>query len=155
MAGALDTVHATAIAVNGRAALITGPSGAGKSDLALRCLTLGTSPMLPYPACLIADDRVVVERIANQVMASAPATIAGKLEVRGIGIIEVEPGPPAPIRLIVELVEHQVAARFPDPCPTKIILGLHVPVLQIAAFEAAGPQKVLIALQTASLPAVC
>ena len=80
MAGALDTVHATAIAVNGRAALITGPSGAGKSDLALRCLTLGASPMLPHEARLIADDRVIIERVENQLMASAPAAISGKLK---------------------------------------------------------------------------
>ncbi len=155
MDGALETVHATAIAVNGHAALITGPSGAGKSDLALRCLTLGTSAMLPHAARLIADDRVILERVGDQLMASAPAAIAGKLEVRNIGIVEIEPGLPAPIRLVVELGGSQRAARLPDPWPTKIILGLHVPVLQIAAFDAAAPQKVMIALQTASIPAVC
>lgn len=111
--------------------------------------------MLPYAACLIADDRVVIERVDNQLMASAPAAIAGKLEVRGIGIIELAPSPPAPVRLIVELVGPGGAARFPDPWPMKIILGLQVPVLQIAAFEAAAPQKVIIALETATLPAVC
>ena len=111
--------------------------------------------MLPHEARLIADDRVIIERVENQLMASAPAAISGKLEVRGIGIVEIEAGPPAPVRLVVELLPGgQEAARFPDPWPVKIISGLHVPVLQIAAFEAAAPQKVLIALQTASLPTV-
>ena len=154
MDGAHETVHATAISVNGQAALITGPSGAGKSDLALRCLTLGTSPMLPHAARLIADDRVILTRVGDQLMASAPPAIAGKLEVRNIGIVELEPGPTAAIRLVVELVGSQTL-RLPDPWPAKIILGLHVPLLQLAAFEAAAPQKVLIALQTACLPAVC
>lgn len=155
MAGGHDTLHATAIAVDGRAALIIGSSGAGKSDLALRCLTMAPSPTLPHAARLIADDRVIVERSGNQLLASAPAALLGKLEVRSIGIFEVEPSPPAPVRLVVELTSPQATARYPDPWPTKMILGLHVPILRISAFEAAAAQKVLIALQTPSLPAVC
>src|SRR6476646_10534471 len=55
-------VHATAIAVGDACALIRGGSGAGKSDLALRCLTLGSSSVLPEPVHLVSDDQVLIKR---------------------------------------------------------------------------------------------
>ena len=62
MAAAPETIHATCIAVGGRAVLLRGPSGSGKSDLALRCLTLAPTPLTPLAAQLVADDRVVLRR---------------------------------------------------------------------------------------------
>jgi len=55
-----DTQHGTAIAVSGRAALIVGPSGAGKSDLALRCLAVAPTALIPAAAQLVGDDRVII-----------------------------------------------------------------------------------------------
>ena len=62
--------------------LITGPSGSGKSDLALRLLDRGFT--------LVSDDQTIVRRDGDRLLASAPPTIAGKLEIRGIGIVEME-----------------------------------------------------------------
>ena len=62
--------------------LITGPSGSGKSDLALRLLDRGFT--------LVSDDQTIVRRDGDRLIASAPPTIAGKLEIRGIGIVEME-----------------------------------------------------------------
>ncbi|HJZ14329.1 MAG TPA: hypothetical protein VJ251_02575, partial [Stellaceae bacterium] len=76
-------VHATAIAIDGRAVLLRGPSGAGKSDLALRLIDGG--------ARLVADDQAELRRAGERVMVRAPAEIAGLIEVRGIGILQVEP----------------------------------------------------------------
>src|SRR3954467_1212574 len=77
-----ETVHASTVASEGRAVLITGPSGSGKSDLALRLLDRGFT--------LVSDDQTLLKRSGTRLIASAPPTIVGKLEVRGIGIIDLE-----------------------------------------------------------------
>lgn len=154
MAGGLELVHATAIVCAGRAALIIGPSGSGKSDLALRCLTLPPSPLIPHTAALIADDQVLLERLGALLMASSPANLSGLIEVRGLGILKVSAAPAAPVALAVELTGPGVTERLPDPWPTLSFLGQKVPVLRLWAFESAAAQKVLIALSGALIPPV-
>src|SRR5204862_778830 len=88
-----ETVHASTVAKDGRALLITGPSGSGKSDLALRLLDRGFT--------LVSDDQTIVKKDGARLVATAPPTLAGKLEVRGIGIVEVERVDNMPIALIV------------------------------------------------------
>ena len=78
-----ETIHASTVANDGRAVLITGPSGSGKSDLALRLLDRGFA--------LVSDDQTMVKRDGDRLLATAPPNIAGKLEIRGIGIVEMEP----------------------------------------------------------------
>src|SRR5689334_23520913 len=56
LAEASENVHATAIALGGNAALIRGAPGSGKSDLALRCLAIAPTALVPCPASLVADD---------------------------------------------------------------------------------------------------
>src|SRR3954454_8456456 len=77
-----ETVHASTVAIDGRAVLVTGPSGTGKSDLALRLLDRGFT--------LVSDDQTIVKKDGNRLLASAPPNIAGKLEIRGIGIMDME-----------------------------------------------------------------
>src|SRR6266576_2932229 len=90
-----ETVHASTIASDGRAVLITGPSGSGKSDLTLRLLDRGFT--------LVSDDQTIVRKDGSRLLASAPPTIAGKLEIRGIGIVEMERVEDVPVALLVEL----------------------------------------------------
>lgn len=147
MDGATSLEHATCIALDGRAALFVGPAGIGKSDLALRCLTL--APTLGgrvLQACLVADDRVAVERGGLRLVVRAPEPIRGKLEVRGLGIIGVPYAPEAELALIVRLVSSGQVERLPDPRPEEDLLGIAVPALHVAAFEASAPLKVLLAL---------
>jgi serine kinase of HPr protein (carbohydrate metabolism regulator) len=59
---AVENHHGTAIAIGSHAALIRGASGAGKSDLALRCLAVAPTALIPGPARLVADDRVELKR---------------------------------------------------------------------------------------------
>ena len=141
-----DTHHGTVIAVNGRAALIVGPSGAGKSDLALRCLSLATSVLVPAAAHLVADDRVLITLTDGRLSVEAPETILGKLEVRGIGILEVQYERSAELALIAELVAPGAVERLPDPPTTRELLGVSLPVLRLAPFEASAPVKLLLAL---------
>lgn len=147
MDGATSLEHATCIALDGRAALFVGSAGTGKSDLALRCLT--SAPILGgrvLQACLVADDCVAVERSGQRLIVRAPEPIRGKLEVRGLGVINVPYVPEAGLALIVRLVSSGQVERLPDPRPEEDVLGIAVPVLHVAAFEASAPQKVLLAL---------
>lgn len=143
-----ELAHATAIAAGDRAAIITGPSGSGKSDLALRCLLHPPSALTPDAAFLISDDQVLVERRGAVLFARGPETIRNKLEVRGLGVIEVRAMgcPEAPIALLVELTTADKIERLPDPQPSAEILGIFVPVLRLAPFEPSAPAKVLLAL---------
>ncbi len=154
MDGATERVHATALSMGTRAAVIFGASGTGKSDLALRCLALPVSNLISTPAQLIADDQVVLERRESELWASAPSSIGGKLEVRGIGILEINAAGPARVALAVELVSRLEVPRLPDPWPFRDILGLKVPVLKLWAFENSAPLKVMLALLNPALPKV-
>lgn len=154
MDGAVDRVHATAIAVDGRAVLIRGPSGSGKSDLAFRCLTLAPSPLFNAPARLVADDQVLLRREGMSLIASAPPAIAGKIEVRGLGILDVDLVRDASVVLVAVLASSQTIERYPDPWPVTNVLGLAVPTLGISAYDTSAAPKLLAALAMTSLPAL-
>jgi serine kinase of HPr protein (carbohydrate metabolism regulator) len=136
-----ETIHASTVAKDGRALLITGPSGSGKSDLALRLLDRGFT--------LVSDDQTIVKKDGERLVATAPPTLAGKLEVRGIGIVEVERLENMPIALIVELTSE--IQRLPDDSRERPILGVRVPLISIDAMTASAPSKVALALDRMGL----
>jgi len=150
--GAFELVHATAIAVGGRAVLIRGPSGSGKSDLALRCLACAPGPLLPGPAALVADDQVRIARVGGVLRASAPPTIAGRIEVRGLGILTVPYLATADVVLAADLVSPAEIERLPDPLPPLSIMGIDVPIVRLAPFEASAPIKLFLALTMSAVP---
>ena len=131
-----EMVHASSVAKDGRAVLITGPSGSGKSDLSLR--------LLDHGFVLVSDDQTLVRRDGGRLLASAPSQIAGKLEVRGIGIVEVEAVGEVPVSLLVEL--RSDIERLPDDSQSRSILGIEVPVVSVDAMTASAASKVAIAL---------
>ena len=131
-----ETLHASTVAKDGRAILITGPSGSGKSDLALRLLDRGFT--------LVSDDQTVVRKDGERLVASAPPTIAGKLEVRGLGIVEVERANDVPVALILELTSD--IQRLPDDSRERPILGVSLPFITLDAMPASAPAKVDLAL---------
>ena len=136
-----ETVHASTVASDGRAVLISGPSGSGKSDLALRLLDRGFT--------LVSDDQTIIKKDGARLLASAPPTIAGKLEIRGLGIVEVERVDNIPIVLIVELTSD--IQRLPDDSRERPILGVPLPIVTIDAMTASAPSKVAIALDRMGL----
>lgn len=97
-----QTLHATALTYDGVGALIVGPSGAGKSLLALELLDHAMTAN--RQAVLIADDQVLIEVENGVLMAAAPPTTAGRIELRGRGIISRPHRSPAPLHLVLELV---------------------------------------------------
>lgn len=136
-----ETVHASTVASEGRAVLITGPSGSGKSDLALRLLDRGFT--------LVSDDQTIVRKDGSRLLASAPPTIAGKLEVRGIGIVEMDRLDNIPIALLIELTSD--IQRLPDDSRERPILGVNLPLISIDALTASAPSKVALALDRMGL----
>lgn len=152
-AGAEHNLHATVIAVGSRGILIRGASGMGKSDLALRCITMAPSALLPFPARLVADDRVLLTRDGLNVVARAPETLLGKLEVRGLGILTLDPEHEAKIALVVDIAaDRSSLSRLPDPWPAVVLAGLALPLLRIAKDDISAPIKVLAALTMPNLP---
>ena len=142
-------VHGTTVALEGDGVLLRGPSGSGKSDLALRLIDGG--------ARLVADDQTELTRTPNGLVARAPLSIAGKMEVRGVGIMRVPTVPSAPIRLVVDLMPADQVERLPEPQFCEY-LQCSLPLLALAPFEASTPAKIRLALaslvQTTTLPIV-
>lgn len=130
-------VHATTVAIGGRAVLLRGPSGSGKSDLALRLIDAG--------ARLVADDRSELRREGDAILVRAPAAIAGLVEARGIGILRVDAVALARLSLIVDLVAPEAIERLPEP-QSETILGLSIPLVALAPFEASAVAKLRFAL---------
>jgi HPr kinase/phosphorylase len=141
-------LHATAVAIEGEAVLLRGPPGAGKSDLALRLIDAGGS--------LVADDQTLLWRAADRVLAGAPPVIAGLFEVRGVGIVRMPSSDAAPVFLIAELIASGTVERMPEP-RCESLLGVAVPLIALAAFEASAAAKLRLlrrALAPGALPAI-
>ena len=136
-----ETLHASTVAIGGRAVLITGPSGSGKSDLALRLLDRGFA--------LVSDDQTIVKKSGNHLTASAPPTIRGKLEIRGIGIVTMDQVDDRPVALIVELTSD--IRRLPDDSRERPVMGIPVPLISVDATTASAAAKVAIALERLGL----
>jgi serine kinase of HPr protein (carbohydrate metabolism regulator) len=136
-----ETVHASTVATGGRAVLISGPSGSGKSDLALRLLDRGFT--------LVSDDRTIMKREGDRLIASPPPNIVGKLEIRGIGIMDMEIVSDVPVALLVELTADM--QRLPDDSRERQILGIALPLITIDALTASAPSKVALALDRMGL----
>lgn len=129
-----DTIHATTVAIHGHGVMLTGGSGAGKSDLALRLIDRGAE--------LVADDYTDLCVVDGQLFARAPATIAGKIEVRGIGILERPFREQAIVLLAVRL---GVEERMPLPRVVRIA-GVDVAETTIDPFPASAALKVELAV---------
>lgn len=149
----IKTIKGTCVAIANhdsewRGILIRGKSGAGKSDLALRLLhNLG-----PDRACLVSDDYVEIE--INQtsgagvsLMASPPASIAGLIEVRGVGIVPLPFKESIALTMVVDLVARNEVERLPEQEYVDILdhkEGMQLPALKCHAFDASTVAKICL-----------
>jgi serine kinase of HPr protein (carbohydrate metabolism regulator) len=124
------------VAKEGRAVLILGPSGSGKSDLALRLIDRGF--------VLVSDDQTIVRRDRDRLLAGAPSTIAGKIEIRGLGILEMPHQEDVPVALLIELTSD--LQRLPENERERLLLDIPVPLVSLDALTASAPCKADLAL---------
>lgn len=136
-----ETVHCSTVAIGGRAVMIEGRSGSGKSDLALRLIDRG--------ATLVADDYTLAQRRGKRLYASPPPNIAGKMEVRGIGLVDVDHMGDVPVALIVQLFD--TVDRMPLTPETRVVAGVSIPVMKVAPWENSAPIKVELAMKAFGL----
>jgi hypothetical protein len=131
MAGS-QVLHATSVMIDGRVLLLSGPSGCGKSDLALRLIDRG--------ALLLSDDYTELVRRDGILYASPPATIAGQMEIRGVGITEMAFAGEGAVALVLDL--GGTPARLPEEqLPTTTLEGVDIPTLAFSAFEVSAAIK--------------
>jgi HPr kinase/phosphorylase len=129
--GAAPTIHASAVLVGARAVLIRGPGGSGKSRLVLNLIHAAASGLVVF-ARLVADDRVHVEAVHDRLVARPPAALAGLLEVRGLGIRQLQYEPMALISWVVDL-DAAPSPRMPDAGTAQTVLaGVTLPRLAVA-----------------------
>jgi len=132
-----ETLHVSSVAIDGRAVLIEGESGAGKSDLALRLIDRG--------ATLISDDYTLLQRAGGELIASPPDTIAGKIEVRGLGLLETPYVEKIPVALLIRLTD--APERLPLADDVRRIAGLDIREVAVDSRTASAPIKVELALR--------
>lgn len=138
-------IHATAVALPREGGwdgvLLRGPSGSGKSDLALRLIDEG--------ARLIADDQTELCVDETTVSLRAPARIADRLEVRGLGLVAVRSVDQARLVLVAELAPAADIERLPEP-QAVTLAGVEVAMVRVAPFEASATAKLRVAARTAA-----
>lgn len=76
------TVHGVLMDVFGVGIMLTGNSGVGKSETAMELIKRGHR--------LVADDSVLITKVENALIGTAPERIRYFMELRGIGIINVK-----------------------------------------------------------------
>jgi len=137
-------IHATAVALpvdeGWAGVLLRGASGSGKSDLALRLIDEG--------ARLVADDQTELCLNGGALRLRAPARIAGRMEVRGLGLVSVPLVEQASLVLVAELAPAAEIDRLPLP-QTVILAGVSVAMVRLAPFEASATAKLRLAARAA------
>ena len=137
-------IHASCVAIARQGVLILGDSGAGKSDLALRLIDDG--------ARLVSDDRTELYVSRGLLHARAPKSIAGLLEVRGLGVVALPFAKSAPLKLAVQL--GAPPKRLPDATrykpPASLKAAKSLPFIILDGSLPGAPARIRLALKAFS-----
>lgn len=134
----MDCFHGVLLNMYGKGVLIRGESGIGKSEVALELMRRGHQ--------LVADDRVDCYQIHNTIVGMPPEILAGMLEIRGVGIIDVARmyGPnstleKAKIDVVVQLTPWDVNADYDrvgiEQTKYQDILDVEIPKITLPVRE--------------------
>jgi HPr kinase/phosphorylase len=130
------TVHASCVALGKAGLLIRGPSGSGKSDLVLRLIDADD-------AKLVADDQVELEFREDGLYANPPPSLAGRLEIRGQGIVELAYLAGVKIAVVVDLVPLAEIERMPHPHELRTTIeNVSLPRLKLYAPAASAAARI-------------
>ncbi len=141
------TAHASAVLIAGRVVLLRGASGVGKSVLALGLI--GDAAARGLDAALISDDRVVLEALNGRLVARAAPEIAGRAELRGLGIVSIAHEAAGVVGLVVDVVWEQ-PPRLPDGVDETILVeGIELPHMVLWAEDPAPVVKLRHAVDRA------
>jgi hypothetical protein len=133
-------IHASCAMIGRFGVLILGESGTGKSDLLLGLMDEGGK--------LVADDRTELYAAKGRLLARAPKSIAGLIEVRGLGIVAQPFAKSAVLALAVRLGTPE---RLPEPAFFQPPEGLGrtnaIPLIVLDGTAASAPARLRLALK--------
>ena len=136
--------HASCVALGGSGLLLLGAPGAGKSALALRLMERGWM--------LVADDQVEISAASGNLTASPAPSLAGMVEIRGLGVFHSVPFAPARLAAVARLRPMAEIARLPSPrrwSAPGLELGQDLPEFALDPLDPAAPEKAAWALRAA------
>ncbi len=132
-----QNLHASCVAIGDYGLLIRGASGSGKSDLVLRLIDENCN------ATLVADDQVMITEEAGVLVASPPQNLAGKLEIRGQGIVTRTYLAKVKLSHIIDLVAPAEITRMPEMSEMQTtLLGFTFPRLKLDADQTSAPARI-------------
>lgn len=134
-----ERVAASCILLGSRGLLVRGPSGSGKSAL---CWALLQDPAPFAHAALVGDDQLWLRPANGRVVAEPAPAIAGRIEIRGLGIVPLDFEPRARIALVADLVPLEAIERLPaaDDLQTELC-GIALPRLAVPASDLSAAQR--------------
>jgi serine kinase of HPr protein (carbohydrate metabolism regulator) len=135
----MQKILATSVKLNGKAILIQGKSGAGKSFLALRL-------MMNHKAVLISDDVTYLNPKGKYLYAETIPELAGKIEVRGVGILDMAYTTHIPVACVIQLSKAKV-----ERMPYKKMVtmeGIKIPLFTFNPDFAYNDLQVLAAIRS-------
>lgn len=131
-----DTVHATTVVRSDHAVMIGGKSGSGKSDVALQLIDRGYT--------LVSDDQTMLSCKDDELYASAPPSISGKMEIRGLGIVDM------PVKEDVRVCLYVALGESPDRLPpdgdTEQLMGCDIPRMALMGNSPSAAIRIDMAL---------